>query len=226
MPGALNSDLLPSLGRLTRGLSVLFWGLPATLLACVQTLKAGELHSFGALPPVLATGWLLFGLWELGQFQTQERVWTGTLERTRLLALVNCGLSPFLYWWSQRPDETFFNQALLLALITGVLFLNSLNLTLCRLTAMLPDATLRAETRSFTLLNRGLLLLGLAVALGYLGLRQMHDLPLSVVAGLLTLERVSLWLVICLALLPLAVTMALIWKTKEVILHGVFGGKN
>lgn len=221
-----NPLLLPSLGRLARGLSALFWGLPVALIVCVQTLKTDAFHSFGVLPPVVVTGWLLYGLWELGHFQKQERVWAGTLERTRLLALINCGLAPFLYWWNQLPDETFFNQVLLLALITGVLFLSSLNVTLGRLTAMLPDETLRAETRSFTQLNRGLLLLGLAVALGYLGLRQTRDLPLALLAGLVTLERVGLWLMICLALLPLAVTMALIWKIKEVILNGVFGGKN
>ena len=34
------------------------------------------------------------------------------------------------------------------------------------------------------------------------------------------------WLLICvLVLLPLSMTMALIWKTKEVVLEGVFGAK-
>jgi hypothetical protein len=36
------------------------------------------------------------------------------------------------------------------------------------------------------------------------------------------LERASFWFLILLVLLPLAMTMALIWKTKEVILEGVF----
>ena len=36
-------------------------------------------------------------------------------------------------------------------------------------------------------------------------------------------ERLSFWTLIFLALLPLALTMALLWKTKEVIFDSVFG---
>jgi hypothetical protein len=38
-------------------------------------------------------------------------------------------------------------------------------------------------------------------------------------------DRGGGWLLITLTLLPLAMTMALIWKTKEVILDSVFGVK-
>jgi hypothetical protein len=37
------------------------------------------------------------------------------------------------------------------------------------------------------------------------------------------LEHGSVWVLILLLLLPLAMTMALIWKTKEVIFDSVFG---
>jgi hypothetical protein len=37
------------------------------------------------------------------------------------------------------------------------------------------------------------------------------------------IEHGSLWFLILLVLLPLAMTMALLWKTKEVILESVFG---
>ena len=39
------------------------------------------------------------------------------------------------------------------------------------------------------------------------------------------LNRLGLWLLTFFALLPLAMTMALIWKTKETILDSVFGAK-
>lgn len=222
-----NPLLLYSLGRLVRGLSALFWGLPLTLVVCVHTLQTDVFRSFGVLPPMAVTGWVLYGLWELGHFQKQERIWIATLERTRLLALVNCGLSPFLYWRNQLPDEPFFNQVLLLALISGVLFLSSLNVTLGRLTAMLPDETLRGQTRSFTRWNRGWLLSGLVLTLGWLGLTRWLDPSPTVPAGWwMAATRESLWPMIGLALLPLAVTMALIWKIKDVILGSVFGGRN
>ena len=37
------------------------------------------------------------------------------------------------------------------------------------------------------------------------------------------MERGGLWFLMLLVLLPLAMTMALLWKTKEVILESVFG---
>jgi hypothetical protein len=42
---------------------------------------------------------------------------------------------------------------------------------------------------------------------------------------MIVLEQGSPWLLILLVLLPLAMTMALVWKTKEVILENVFGHK-
>lgn len=219
-----NPELLASLGRLVRGLSTLFWGLPVALIVSVQTVKGEAFHTLGLLPPITVTAWLLYGVWQLGHFQKQERVWQQTLDRTMLLGWINVGLAPFLFWDSRLPGDTFFSQMILLLLVCGLLFLCNLNVVLPRLTAMLPDETLRTETRSFTFLNRALLFTGLLIALAYLGLRQMPGLPLEVLIGLMTVERLSLWLALCLLLLPLAITMALIWKIKEVVLHAVFGG--
>lgn len=220
---ASNPQLLPSLGRLIRGLSILFWGVPVALLVSVQTVKGDAFRTLGMLPAVAVNAWLLYGVWQLGYFQRQERIWQRVLDRTMLLGWMNLGLAPFLYWQSHLPDETFFNQMLLLQLICGALFLCSLNVVLPRLTAMLPDQTLRAESASFSLLNRALLLAGLAIALGYLGLRQVPGLPINVLIGLMTVERLGLWLLLCFLLLPLAITMALLWKVKELLLDAVFG---
>ena len=92
---------------------------------------------------------------------------------------------------------------------------------------MLPDETLRQETRQFTAINRGLLVALLLLAAAYVFLRQMPHLPVPVLIQVVRLERMNEWsvlmLVLLLALLPLALTMALLWKTKEVILESVFG---
>ena len=93
-------QLLSSLGRLVRGLSVLFWSLPVALVVCVQTAKSDWLRPLGPLPPLLATIFLYFGLSLLAYFQQQERVWMAALGRTKTLAVINIGLSPFLYFWN------------------------------------------------------------------------------------------------------------------------------
>ncbi len=144
--------------KLVRGLSALFWGLPLSLIVCVQTAQTQTLHSFNILPPVLVLAMLVYGLWQLGHFQKQERIWMRALDRAKILALVNLGLAPFLYWWNQRPTESFFLTMISVMGICGLLFLSSLNVVLYRLTAMLPDESLRHETKHFSTLNRFILL--------------------------------------------------------------------
>ena len=80
----------------------------------------------------------------------------------------------------------------------------------------------RSKTSTGSILSL-LLLITLLLTVVYLLLsRWPQTLPLWVNTLLSALERGSLWFLIILILLPLAMTMALIWKTKEVILDSVF----
>jgi hypothetical protein len=88
MPDAPNPELLRSLGRLVRGLSALFWGLPLALLVGVQTAKMDWLRPLNIFPPLVATGLLLFGLLQITSFQKQERPWRAALDRAKVLALI------------------------------------------------------------------------------------------------------------------------------------------
>jgi hypothetical protein len=225
-PAEPKVELLHSLGRLVRGLSALFWGLPIALVVCVQTAKSEWLRPLGITPPIAATALLFYGVMSLGHFQKQERVWNRALDRARVFALINLGLSPFVYWWSKIPSQPFFLLSLEVMALSGLLFLFSLNPLLVRLTAMLPDETLRLETRFFTTVNRCLVLATLLVLLLYFGLGRMTALPHQLIDFLILLDRFGLWLVLFLVLLPVAMTMALIWKIKEVILASVFGGEH
>lgn len=219
---ASNADLMRSLGRLVRGLSALFWGLPATLVICFHTAKADSLKTFGILPPLAVTGLLVYGLWQLTAFQKQERVWQKALDRALLFGLMVCGLSPFLYWSNRVPGNLFFYVAVLVMAAGSLCFLGSLNQVLRRLGDMLPDETLRHETRQFTALNINLLWITFVLTVLYHSLGRWHTRPLYLDAVMLVLERGSFWFLVLLVLLPLAMTMALLWKTKEVILDSVF----
>ena len=220
---APNAELLRSLGRLVRGLSALFWGLPLTLIVCFHTVKADSLKTFGIVPPLVTTGLLAFGLWQLGEFQKQERVWRLALDRAQLFGLINLGLSPFLYWLNKVPANPFFQTMVMLLGMSALLYLGSINLVLRRLGAMLPDEALRLETKQFTKLNLNLLFATLLLALLYVVAGQIPTVPSWLGIVLNVMERGSLWFLVVLVLLPLAMTMALIWKTKEVILDNVFG---
>jgi len=217
------AELMRTIGRLVRGLSALFWGLPLALVLSVQTAWTECLRPFQFIPPLAATGLLLFGLCQLGHFQPQERVWIAALERAKVLALILMGLTPFLWWWHQAPAVTWFSQALTVFSVCGLLLLAALNQVLRRLAAMLPDETVRQETRLFTTFSLFLLAALLIFLAGYLGLVYMPTHSIRLLQLLVILNREILWLGILLLLLPLAMTMALLWKIKGVILTSVFG---
>ncbi len=218
-------DLLPSLRHLVRGLTAVFWGLPSTLLICVLMAVAEFPRALGCAPPVITTGMLLFRVGELARFQPQEREWQVALERAQLLALVNFGLAPFVYFWSRLPTEAYYFQIVLALAFTGLLFLYQFNHVLQRLVAMLPDETLRADTRFFTRLNLALMLTGLVLMGGYHLLAEIKSLPPAVIELLEIGQtaRSRFALVVVLVLVPVSMTMSLVWKTRDVVLGSVFG---
>lgn len=225
-PAGPSAELMPSLRRLLRGLSALFWGMPLTLIVCVQSAVTDWLRPLGLIPPVISTGLLYFGLHEMGFFQKQERVWIDSLDRTKLFALINFGLSPFIYWWNQFPYIQFYSQVIWFMVISGLLFLVSLNYLLQRLTAMLPDEMLRAETKLFTQMNLVLIASLMACVAIFQALSSINSLPAIVIQVLEVLFNTRrAWLTL-MALLPLAMTMTLVWKTKEVVLSAIFGQNN
>ncbi len=223
---AIQSELLQSLGRLTRGLSALFWGLPAALVASVQAATGAWLGlpaTLNHLAPTATFALLLYGLGLMGGFQRQERIWIASLDQARLLALTALGLSPFLLWHQRLPNTPLFASAVLLLALCSVLLLFCLNRVLRRLAAMLPDETLRQETAAFTAVNSWMLLILPSVAAAwFLALRAHDALPVTARQFLQWLEPARLLILLFFALLPVSITMSLLWKIKEAILECVF----
>lgn len=219
--------LLSSLGRLVRGLSALFWGLPIALIVCVQTAKTDWLQPLGLVPPLVALGLVYYALTQVSYFQKQERIWRAALDRAKIFSLINLGLAPFLYWFSRMPGNPFFSAIIELLVVTSLVFLFCLNLLLRRLAAMLPDETLRLETRLFTKMNNYMLVLTALIFASYFILSKFEDFPRFVIYLLALLDHGGLWILMFMVLLPIAMTMALVWKIKEVILASVFSaGQN
>jgi hypothetical protein len=215
-------ELMLSLRRLVRGLTALFWGLPFTLLVSAQSAVAEWLRPLGGLPPIIGTATLCFAVWEIGHFQKEERDWQQTLDRAKLLGLINVGLSPFIFFWNKLPAVAYYWNAVGLLALTGILFLFSLNQVLQRLAAMLPDETLRADTQVFTSLNLGLMLGMLVLVAVFVTIGQLETLP-PIVNNLLNLfYKTRHTLAVFLILLPVAMTMSLIWKIRDVVLASVF----
>ncbi len=221
-----NPELLRSLGKLTRGLSALFWGLPAWLIVSAETARADVLNPTGIIPAIIVNLLLLYGLRQISHFQKTERPWRNALDRAKIFGLINLGLCPFLYWQNKMPQQTFFVVAIFALVLSALLFLFNLNIVLRQLGAMLPDETLRQETRLFTALNRWLLIAWLVCVLATTFVPPLFGLSSRINPSLLLwLQHISTTVLLSLGLSPLAITMALVWKAKEVIFDSVFGAR-
>jgi len=222
------AQVLRSLGKLVRGLSTLFWSMPLMLVAYVQTAKTDWLesfHAFAFVPAVIVSIAIWWSLTQLRYFQPQERIWRQAVDRAEIFAIINIGLSPFLYWWREMPFVPLYFACVSLLALSCVLLIIQLNRVLERLAAMLPDETLRGETKLFARFNHWLLLGLLAAVAIYFGLQQIYTLPGWMDSALDFLTEHGTWIVLFVILIPLAMTMALVWKTKELIFASVFNAE-
>lgn len=221
-------ELLRALGRAARGLSALFWGAPLILLSYVQTARTDLFRPLGWMsigPALLATALVWHGVSQLKFFQPQERIWRRVLDRAHFFALVNFGLVPFLAYYRDRGASPLNSASVMLLGASSLCLLFVLNLLLLRLAAMLPDEALRMEARLFTRFNRAVLVC-LPCLLAVLAvLRRVPGIPPSVAQVLAILDHFSPWLTLFFVLLPLAMTMALLWKMKEAILTSIIEGR-
>jgi hypothetical protein len=217
-----DAAILPALGRLIRGLSAMFWGLPVVLVSAVQGAKADPARPVHLWSEVASFALVFYGVHMLSAFHPQERVWQSAVDRARVIALINLGFSPFVYWWNRYPGVPTFQAVVDLLAVTFLLFLLEMSPVLDRLVAMLPDEALRLETRFFTRISRFLLTPVIAVAIFYFVLLRLEPSFPFLTDWLSFMAEGGMWMMLFLVLLPLAITMALLWKIKEVIFHSVF----
>ena len=225
MPEPAKAELLRALGRLVRGLSILFWGLGLTGLVCLEMvyLETAQMiwrqtfRPLAFLPALLLGPLLWHGLNQLRAFQAQERIWQRALSRAEIFAVLDAGLAPFLYWWHKFPGVPLFAACAGLLLLSSLFLLVQINCVLQRLCAMLPDETLRAETKLFTAFNISLLLAFLAGLSIYFLLTRLPVPPGWLGRWMDAAAGGGVWLALFFMLMPLAMTMALLWRIKEVI---------
>jgi hypothetical protein len=236
-----NPDLLPSLGRVVRGLSLLFWCLPLTLLVYVQTGATdiynprrwlaldpsigGWLQWLEPVPAFAVTAFLWLAVRQLGHFQKHDRAWSRELDRGRFLLMVNLGLVPFLVFHHRAPFVPVNDASVALLGVSSILFLHRTNVILGRLADLLPDEALRHEAALFTNFNRTVLAaIPVLLACSWV-LERIQSLPPMLARVALGLEELGPWFLVFLILLPTAMTMTLMWKMKEFILNSAFAGR-
>lgn len=214
--------LRPALGRLARGLSAVFWGLPAAFLFTARTLLADWHHLAEMIPLALAPLVVAYGIGRLAEYQPQERVWRRTVGPARRLALAATGLLPFLVLWGLLPNEAFFARGAALALMLALAGLAVLAWVMCRLAAMLPDPVLRGDARLFA----GICTWLAGVLVVFFAALFFRAQPMALGEFLQFLRHApgpvqqAVLLLICLA--PVAMVMTITWKLKELALALAF----
>lgn len=215
-------ELLRSLGKMLRGLSALFWGLPIALIASVQSQTFPGGQGLAALLPCAANGLLFFGLTQLAYFQPQERIWRQALDRAKVLAIMNIWLSPFLYFRVRLPHIPHYDLAVDVLYLSSLLFLYNYNLVLFRLTFMLPDENLRSDAKMLARWSRAILGIAVLVSLAYLTMLRAGWSPSFIHFPFQVMEMNHWWMAIVPLLMPVAMMMTLTWKVKELVIDGVF----
>jgi hypothetical protein len=231
------AELLRALARVVRGLSALFWGIPLVLFVYVETARTDWLDFFGvmspqfhgalgALPSLVVSLIILYGLMQLRHFQKQERIWQQAINSAEFFALINTGLAPFLFWWHRYPSPPLFGVCVALLALSSLILLVRINHVLHRLTAMVPDDILRSETYMFSSFNTLILNSLICIYALYVLLQAMPALPYWLHLIVVRLETNGMWVATFLVLMPAAMTMFLIWKIKEVIFSSVFDAEH
>ena len=87
---------------------------------------------------------------------------------------------------------------------------------------MLPDEMLRMETRTFATMNTWMLSVALGILAIYMALTGFQAAPRLIGRHFFNLQAIGEWLALFLTLMPVAVTLALLWKLKEAILTSFF----
>lgn len=213
------------LRALVRGLALLFWSLPLELVIGINLAAAGWFGNFGIMAPVLPPAMMFIGLGELKKYKPEHCTWQRLLDQARLMAMINTGLAPFLYWWRHIPANPFFESMLVLLAVCAFLLLARLNRVVVHLAGVVPAATLDTEIRKLGGLNHTALVTVAAVIAIHGLAALLNILPRAYYDHILdpTRPRV-LVLFVLLVLVPVALTMGMIWRSRETVLDTVFRG--
>lgn len=211
--------------RLTQGLYGVFWGMMATVFATTQLM----MPQFGmaAASWVLIAGALatLAGALRLRLTRLHPDSDPGAQSRWKQRTTCLAGLSVlmtyfgviFLMWLQARSSLYLLTNTLLflLALIGVVVALNFVVLSLA---PVLSRQTLVLEARVFAGANIALILLPILCTAGYIALvsvaRPAHPLHVSHEVVSRFMLHSNLWVVTAM-LLPLSLTLAMVWAAKD-----------
>ncbi|RME94044.1 MAG: hypothetical protein D6766_06875 [Verrucomicrobia bacterium] len=211
----------PERRRVVRALAGLFWGLPLALVTGVLTARTPLLGELRFGPALLACGLVAWSCHLLAAVRTDEPHWQARIEGARVLAVILCGLAPFLHWFQLAPAHLHYAGCAFGFLLAGLWLLARISGVLVTLAGWIEPDRLESEARHF----RGVVLplLGgvFVVSLGWVVLNHSPLGPRARASLVPLLVRVDLTSLLMLVA-AVALNMAMAWKLKDAVLEEVF----
>jgi hypothetical protein len=217
--------------RLSQGFSCVFWGLPVSLLFCVQFLltetvvlspemraSLAGLH-FSLFVAALVV--VCFGAWRLGRVRVFGARWRRWSAAALCCALLCLYFTPFLYWWQAQPEEWLYTVNVFGQVLAVIALLIVLNLLCIELGRFLGDRSLVRESQVFLGLNAVVLALPSsaaftwsAIASARLGDSASVGLEFLRIFRLYESFRMPIFVVL---FLPVSLTLANLWRVKDML---------
>jgi hypothetical protein len=216
--GEPNAVTAPQFKLAARGFATLFWGLALSLLLAtgflnVQVLSRSPLPAYVVGLAVALTGAAL--LRRVGPITPQ---WSRKSSHLLIAALLQVYFVPFVMWWQKLPHVSIFAANLGAAIIAAVWALRLISVLVIEISLATQDRTLYIEARIVAWLAGSLLLLVVLAAVIVLGTRYLPSQNWPAII----FHRAWIYWLRALLLMPVMLTLALCWTSKEHCLTGAY----
>ncbi len=216
------SDELPSsvLSRkdllgLARGFSRILWSIPLGFFLFTGAMDFALSIYFRLPSYIIAVILCMWGLAGLRRIHSLGRTWVRYLNMALLLTVILIYFAPFIYWWIRHPEGNHFVVNLMAMILAVTWLLWIVNRLAEEVATALHDRYYLIECRLCGWSVVAFMAMPLVVYFGHSMLQAVrHEIPLYYVLENIRRIRHAPWL-FALLLLPLTLTVAIAWKTKE-----------
>ena len=202
---------------LAQGLSCWLWGIPGAVLLSIREMPFEWGMPFQL--PLFAVPYLLVlvGAVKMARVRSAGDRWRCEARRAMILCILALYLAPFLFWWRRWPQSAYLMANVWVLIACGIALLAQVNRLVRTLGAALGDPALAAEAELFRAVVWIVLGLPTVAAFAYVltaSFRSGAAVTLQFEDALLATPAWGL----ALLLVPLSITLALVWRAKDLTL--------
>lgn len=211
--------------HLTQGLYFVFWGLLISVVVAMQIVVTIWLRTFAEMFLGAGVVAILVGSWRLAQARLEHlnspqlgALWRRRAHTILWLAVLLVYFCLLFYMWRRAVGNLYLQLNACAFVLTGIAYFVMLSRTVAVLAAGLGSSELSRESHLFNVINLILLVLPFIGTFVYVAVQSvLHGTNLLVEFNIL-LSDVNL-VVALVFLLPLSLTLSMVWAAKDVALR-------